>query len=167
MWSLNQITIFRHCIYLYFTLIFNYKWMVYNYLEMFLKRSFGILLALKVQRKATSTLKPTVHESAWCTEGSQSDYGRKTVLKFAVNAKQISTPLNGWINSTREQAHRSGGQEEGSSGEKRRNTGTGKAVPSKRQLRFVCFQLICLKLHLALRLGRNWEVACRSVECYK
>lgn len=105
--------------------------------------------------KATSTLKPTVRGSAWCTEGSQSDYGRKTVLKFAVNAKQISTPLNGWINSTREQAHRSGGQEEGCSGEKRRNTGTGKAVPSKRQLRFVCFQLICLKLHLALRLGRN------------
>lgn len=117
--------------------------------------------------KATSTLKPTVRGSAWFTEGSQSDYGRKTVLKFAVNAKQISTPLNGWINSTREQAHRSGGQEEGCGGEKRRNTGTGKAVPSKRQLRFVCFQLICLKLHLALRLGRNWEVACRSVECYK
>lgn len=56
--------------------------------------------------KATSTLKPTVRGSAWFTEGSQSDYGRKTVLKFAVNAKQISTPLNGWINSTREQAHR-------------------------------------------------------------
>lgn len=48
---------------------------------------------------------------AWCTKGSQSDYGRKTVLKFAVNAKQISTPLNGWVNSTREQANRSGGAE--------------------------------------------------------
>lgn len=34
------------------------------------------------------------------TEGSQSDASRKTVLKFAVNAKQISTPLNGWVNST-------------------------------------------------------------------
>jgi len=70
---------------------------------------------------------------------------RKTVLKFAVNAKQISTPLLGWANIL----FAEGGWKIG--GWRGKWQGKGKALLGERQL---CFQLICSELHLAL----HWQI---------
>jgi len=80
---------------------------------------------------------------------------RKTVLKFAVNAKQISTPLLDWANRLWIEGGWKivgprgwVGKWQTTAGEKGKHFSVG-----ERQL---CFQLICSELHLAL----HWQIGC-------